>query len=142
MDAPRLDRASLHPLDHGQRERQRAAKVADQFEAVFVRTMVASLRQTAVVGGGGMFGSGPGADVYADWFDQNLAEQIGRSGHVGIAAQLLRDFERAGALDPQSGGRGGVDDAAARARTAAAAADRLALTAVRRPTQGGIDVVR
>ena len=116
-----------------------AAKVAAQFESVFVRTLVSSLRQTSAIGsGGGMFGGGPGADVYGDWFDQNLAEQIGRSGDVGIARTLMQDFERAGAIDPAA-----ADE---HARHAKAAADRAALTAMtamhdRTRIGGGIDVV-
>ncbi len=137
MDALRLETMSMRPVDGPTKERQRAAAVAGQFESVFVRTLVSSLRQTAAIGGGGMFGDGPGADTYGDWFDQNLAEQIGRSGHIGIAEALMADFARAGAIDR-------VDDAAAGARTAAAAADRGAFSTLAAGSRlgGGIDVVR
>lgn len=130
MDALRIETMSLRAVDGAAKERERAATVAGQFESVFVRTLVSSLRQTASVGGGGIFGDGPGADVYGDWFDQNLAEQIGRSGDIGIAETLMADFARAGAIAPS--------DAAAGARKAATAADRTAFTTL----GGGIDVVR
>jgi Rod binding domain-containing protein len=97
--------------------------------------MVASLRQTSSFGDGeGMFGSGPGAATYTDWFDQNLAEQVMKSSDIGIRSSLLRDFERSGAVSPQA-----TDAAVEAARTAAAAADRRRLP----PTTaaGGIDAL-
>jgi flagellar protein FlgJ len=96
MQATAIERALRHPTGPESEKRAEALEVARQFEAVFVRTMIGNLRQTAQVMGedGGLFGSGPGADTYADWFDQNLAEHIGRSGNVGVADVLMREFER------------------------------------------------
>lgn len=134
-DTLRIDTMSMRPKSAAAKEHERAAKVAGQFESVFVRTLVSSLRQTAAIGndGGGMFGGGPGADVYGDWFDEHLAEQIGRSGHVGIADTLMRDFKRYGALGA---------DAEAEAHKAKAAADHTALTTLHTSSRiGGIDVV-
>jgi Rod binding domain-containing protein len=95
-----IDNKPLHAVTPADKQRQHAEKVASQFEEVFVRTMVGSLRQTSSIGGdgGGMFGAGPGADTYGDWFDQNLAEQISRTSHIGIREQLLADFEHNGEL--------------------------------------------
>ena len=138
MDQLGLQTMSMHPVGQAQKARQRAEKVADQFEAVFVRTFVSSLRQTSTLGTGGMFGEGPGADTYGDWFDQNLAEQIGKTGTIGIKQQLMVDFERAGAIDKVTAR---VDDAAKKAREAASTADRSALRATKKPGQGGFDVV-
>ncbi len=98
MDPVALSKMKLHPVDAATAKKQHAQSVADQFETVFVRTMVSSLRQTAAVGEEGMFGAGPGSDTYSDWFDQNLAEQVSHNGHVGIADQLMRDFARYGAI--------------------------------------------
>lgn len=99
MDVSRLETLTVRRLDAAQREaleRQEADRVATQFEALFVRNMVASLRQSSSMGGeGGMFGSGPGADTYADWFDDNLATQLGNSGGIGIKQALLAEFARA-----------------------------------------------
>lgn len=136
MDALGIETMSMRPVEGPTKERQRAADVAGQFESVFVRTLVSSLRQTASIGDGGIFGDGPGADTYGDWFDQNLAEQIGRSGHIGIAEALMADFARSGAIAP--------DEAAAGARTAAAAVDRGVFTSLTASSRlgGGIDVVR
>jgi hypothetical protein len=66
MSQLRIETMSLNPTP-AEKERQHAEKVAGQFEDIFVRTMVSSLRQSSSIGGegGGMFGSGPGADTYA-----------------------------------------------------------------------------
>ncbi|GAB4139417.1 MAG: hypothetical protein Fur0037_05640 [Planctomycetota bacterium] len=86
----------LSALDPKPSERERALDVAHRFEEIFIRSMVQSLRQTSELGGDedGLFGTGPGSDTYADWFDQHLSEHIGRSGQVGIADVLMREFER------------------------------------------------
>ncbi len=116
------------------RERVRAESTAAQFEQLFVRSLVSSLRATASIGrdGGGMFGSGPGSDTFGDWFDHNLADQIARTTTVGIKQQLLQDLERHGEIPV---------DLEAKARAARAAADRPTLTTSRSLGHGGIDVL-
>lgn len=115
---------------HGE-ERADAERAAAQFEQLFVRSMVSSMRATASLGeGGGMFGSGPGSDTFSDWFDQNLAEQISRTTGVGIEEALLADLERHGEIAP-----------AAAAQAARAAADRTRFTTLRAQGTGGLDVV-
>lgn len=113
MDVPGIEHMRLNAKSPAATERQRAEAVAQDFEAVFVRTLVGSLRQSATLGGeGGMFGSGPGADTYADWFDEHLATSISKNGRLGIAQQLMREFDRDGKL-PANGPSTG--DAAAKA---------------------------
>jgi Rod binding domain-containing protein len=130
MNLGELNALKMRPTDANQKERARAEQTAAQFEQMFVRTLVSSLRSTASVGGdGAMFGSGPGADTFADWFDQNLAEQIGKTSDIGIASALLADLERNHELTPQQ---------AAQARTAA---DRNPFLATKAATKGGFDVV-
>lgn len=118
----------------GLSDRQRAERTATQFEQLFVRTMVQSLRTSSSLGGeeGGMFGSGPGADTYADWFDQNLTEQISRTTEIGIKRQLLADLER----------HGQIPAAEAAANKARHAADATSLRATTTLAKGGIDVLR
>jgi Rod binding domain-containing protein len=88
---------TLHPHSADDKTRQDAQQVATQFEELFVGMMVQDLRKTAQFGGDedGLFGSGPGADTYADWFDQNLAQDISKNGRVGITDVLMKEFERA-----------------------------------------------
>jgi len=128
-------RPAAGPVDKRQ---AKAEKVAAQFEAVFVRTMVSSLRQTSSIGGEGMFGGGPGADTYADWFDQNLAEQISKTSHVGIKEQLLADFEHNGEVAHR---RKKLEAIADKAMQAVTAARRSNLITARTLGLGGTDVV-
>jgi Rod binding domain-containing protein len=92
----RLESASLRPRDPAAVARDKALRTAQQFEELFVRSMVSSLRQTAGTGdeGGGLFGSGPGSDTYTDWFDQHLAGHLSASSRIGIADAIMREFER------------------------------------------------
>jgi flagellar protein FlgJ len=143
MDALRLETMSMNPLTKGEKARAEAEKTFAQFEAIFVRTMVQSLRQSGTCGGeGGMFGSGPGADTYADWFDQNLSEQLGRTTDIGIKKALLADYDRATAID--KGEKPAVKAAFDKEHVnkALAAADRAMLTAAKGLGKGGIDVLQ
>lgn len=133
MDTLAIETMSLKPQDAAQTERAKAEKVANQFEAVFVKTLVGALRSTSSLGGegGGMFGKGPGADTYAGWFDQNVAEQLSRGGGIGIASTLMADMERHGAIEPDT-------EAAEKLRRIAANEQLMATKAA---TNGGFDVV-
>jgi Rod binding domain-containing protein len=137
MQATALETATLHPVDPASAQRRQAVDTANQFEEIFVRTLVNSLRQTASTGGDGMFGTGPGTDTYAAWFDEHVAKELGESGGIGIAAALLADMERHGEIDRER-----LQQQTTRA---AGAADRHAITAARamhtRGQTGGIDVV-
>ena len=62
MGLERLEELRTTPLTQ-QQIRGKAEGVAAQFEAVFVRSLVSRLRQTAEIGGeGGMLGSDEGAE--------------------------------------------------------------------------------
>lgn len=100
MDALRVETMSLNPKSASEKARGKAEKVAGQFEAVFVKTFVSAMRQTAALGGeeGGMFGKGPGADTYASWFDDNVSTELARTGGIGIASALLTEMERDGKI--------------------------------------------
>ena len=105
MDTLRLETMSQTPKNAAEKSREKAEKVADQFEAVFVKTFVSSMRQTASLGGeeGGMFGEGPGAGTYASWFDDNVSGELARTGGIGIAKSLLKEMQRDGKIqgDPE-----------------------------------------
>ena len=137
MNASRLDNLSLDPNKDLRDPRQKAEKVAGQFEELFVKTFIASMRQTATVGEQGMFGGGPGADTYAGWFDQNIANELGRTGGIGIARVLLEDMERHGDIEPE-GEKSKLDELA---QDAARAADTKAIQAATTIKGGGFDVV-
>jgi Rod binding domain-containing protein len=105
VDPGKLARLTLHPQDHAQQARSKALATAQQFEDVLVQTLVGALRKTTSIDGesGGMFGSDTGADTYCDWFDEKFAHEISRTGKVGIADVLMREFERDGQLAPAPG---------------------------------------
>lgn len=132
MDHLAIETMSLKPQNAAQSDRAKAEKVANQFEAVFVKTLVGALRSTSSLGGeGGMFGKGPGADTYAGWFDQNVADELASTGGIGIASSLLADMERHGAI-------GKDEEAAAKLRRVAANEQLMASKAA---NTGGFDVV-
>jgi Rod binding domain-containing protein len=121
MDPRAIDRLTLHPVDATAQQRQHAERVAGQFEELFVRTLVQSLRESATVGGSsGMFGDGPGASTYADWFDQNVAEQLASARGIGVKRTLIAEFERWGQLSKADPAAAGAAATTAKARIAAA----------------------
>lgn len=127
-----------------EKERQHAEKVAGQFEDIFVQSMISSLRQSSSIGteGGGMFGEGPGADTYAQWFDQNLSEQISKSSDIGIKHALMQDFERRGELKDKATTVKHSDLAQQQVHRALTAIDRAAMNAAKNAPTGGIDVTQ
>ncbi len=145
MDPLALATMSMHPVDKATKDRQHAEKVAGQFEAIFVKSMVSSLRQTGACGSeGGMFGDGPGAETYADWFDENFADQLGKTdrngkGGIGIRTALMAEFERSHEVQKQPK-QAAADQA--QIHKAFAAADRAALAATTRTSKGGLDVLQ
>lgn len=115
------------------KQRAEAEKVAHQFEEYFVRSLVANLRQTSSLGGedeSGMFGSGPGADTYTSWFDEQMAKNVSAGNGIGVAEVLLRDMERHGQIPAA---------AEVQKATADQGAARLRMSTFR-ATQGGFDV--
>lgn len=87
---------SADPASRATKQRQKALEVAQQFEEVFVRSLVSSMRESSSLGGeeSGMFGSGPGADTYSGWFDQHMSENLMSDGGIGVTDVLMREFER------------------------------------------------
>jgi flagellar protein FlgJ len=72
---------------------QRAAlrTAAQQFEAVFLRQMIGSMRQAHLADD--MFGS-QATDQFRDMSDANLADSMSHQGVFGIAQMLLAQFDR------------------------------------------------
>lgn len=129
--------------------RAKAQGVAQQFEDMMVKMFVGSMRETTKIGedSEGLFGSGPGADTYTQWFDEKLTHEVTVHGHVGIAEVLMREFEQ---HNPAIAAAKAVAPAAppAAAPTGLLAVDQRLLQPHRLPTAatkvtalpGGIDV--
>ena len=82
------------PLMQAQKLRQKAQKVASQFEEIFARQMVENFRK-ASIGEDGMFGKSVGSSTYSSWFDEHLAHHVSNGANLGIADSLMRSFEQA-----------------------------------------------
>jgi peptidoglycan hydrolase FlgJ len=60
-------------------------EAANQMESLFASMLVKELRGSMSKG---LFGDGPGADVYNEWFDRNMGDAIAADGGLGMAGML------------------------------------------------------
>lgn len=67
-------------------ERERLAKVAQQFEAIFVRQMLAAARSTDF-GGNDLFG-GQGDETFREMRDSEFARLASERGTLGLAQRI------------------------------------------------------
>ena len=87
--------APQSPTTEAQRNALRTA--AQQFEAVFLRQMIGSMRQAHLADD--MFGS-QATEQFRDMSDANLADAMSHQGVFGIAQMLLAQFDRHAAATP------------------------------------------
>ena len=64
-------------------------KVAQQFEAIFLRQMIGSMRSSGLAEG--MFDSSA-SDQFRDMADARTADEMSKTGSFGIADLLIRQF--------------------------------------------------
>lgn len=77
------------------------AGAAQQFEQIFAQMLISNMRQTASFGGGeGLFGDGPGADTYTQWFDTLMSEHLGGAGGIGLRKKLIEEWDRPNLVPP------------------------------------------
>ena len=67
-------------------ERARLGEAARQFEAIFVRQMLAAARKTDF--GGSDLAGGQGLETFRQMQDERFAEIAAHSGALGLAAQI------------------------------------------------------
>lgn len=102
MSAYDLDSAHVNALDSrhltqlrgavqgaGGGSREAVREVAEQFESLFVQTLLKRMRATLPEGG--MF-DGPGMDQYQSLFDQQLAADVARGQGMGLADRVERQI--------------------------------------------------
>ena len=89
LQATTTSLAAGAPSTEAQRNALRAA--AQQFEAVFLRQMIGSMRQAHLADD--MFGS-QATEQFRDMSDANLADAMSHQGVFGIAQMLLSQFDR------------------------------------------------
>jgi flagellar protein FlgJ len=95
LQSPATSLAPQDPTTQAQRNALRGA--AQQFEAVFLRQMIGSMRQAHLADD--MFGS-QATDQFRDMSDANLADSMSHQGVFGIAQMLLAQFDRHAAATP------------------------------------------
>lgn len=88
----------------------RTRRAAQDFEALFVHQILASMRQASVAGGGLL--SGSGQKLYQDMMDDEVARAVSRAGGLGLADLLVRDILRTGPKKGLKSGAGPVDERA------------------------------
>jgi flagellar protein FlgJ len=109
LQSPATSLAAQSPTTEAQRNALRGA--AQQFEAVFLRQMIGSMRQAHLADD--MFGS-QATDQFRDMADANLADSMSHQGVFGIAQMLLAQFDRhAAATPPATAGQNAAANPAA-----------------------------
>lgn len=73
-----------------QGEKAQLRDVARQFEAIFLRQMIGTMRQSG--GGEGIFDSSA-TDQFRDMSDARTADTMAEKGALGIAEMLLRQYD-------------------------------------------------
>jgi peptidoglycan hydrolase FlgJ len=80
------------------RDRVELAEAAREFEAYFLKLLLAEMRKT--VSGGGLFGgegnifSDSSAESYRALLDDALARHAARAGGIGLGDQMLAQWEK------------------------------------------------
>lgn len=86
--APALSRTGS-PAATGSAIDPEKLKVAQQFEAIFLRQMIGSMRSSTLAEG--MFDSSA-SDQFRDMADARTADEMSRTGSFGIADMLIKQF--------------------------------------------------
>jgi flagellar protein FlgJ len=100
LQSPTTSLAAQGPTTEAQRNGLRTA--AQQFEAVFLRQMIGSMRQTHLADD--PFGS-QATEQFRDMSDANLADSMSHQGVFGIAQMLLAQFDRHAAAPAEANGQ-------------------------------------
>lgn len=84
-----IDAVSASPIAAAPNDRQTLEAVAKQFEAVFLRQMIGSMRSASL--GDGLLDSSA-SDQFRDMSDARTADAMAEKGALGIADMLLKQF--------------------------------------------------
>jgi flagellar protein FlgJ len=75
-------------------DREQLAGVAKQFEAIFVRQMMAAARKTNFAGEDGLFSSGQGMQTFQQMQDERFADIAADTGAFGLAKMIEAHLAR------------------------------------------------
>jgi flagellar protein FlgJ len=85
-------------------ELARFRRAAQDFEAIFLHTLLRTMRES--VSQEGIFPRGNALKIYESLQDQEVARAMARGGGMGLSDLLVRDFTRRTAADKKASSRG------------------------------------
>jgi flagellar protein FlgJ len=84
--------ASETPEEKQVRDHKALKKACQDFEAVFLHSMMKSMRKT--IPEGGLFKKSNAMNIYEDLMDGELAARMSRQGANGIAEQMYQQLKK------------------------------------------------
>ena len=75
------------------KEKARATKATQDFEAVFLGMMLKQMRKS-MAGEDALLGKSSESKMFQDMMDDRLAQQMSRSGSFGVAKAMMKSIER------------------------------------------------
>jgi len=92
------DPGAANPLD------KRLRKACQDFEAIFLRYLLQKMRDS--VPKGGLFGTSQGEEIFRSMLDGSLADEMAKSGSLGLGGTLYNQLARVVLEEPGSPGGG------------------------------------
>ena len=80
-------------------EKARLRQATRDFEAIFMRQLMAAMQQS--LENGGMFGEGVSGGIYSDFMNSAIADKVSERGGIGLADALYRRIVVR--IDPDAG---------------------------------------
>lgn len=94
VNSPLLATGPASVVSAGASDRDQLKAVAKQFEAVFLRQMMAAARKTNFEGQEGLFGSSQGMDTFKQMQDERFADIASETGAFGLARMIETHLAR------------------------------------------------
>jgi Rod binding domain-containing protein len=71
---------------------EKAKQTAQEFESVFLSTVLAQMFSTVEGGAGPLGGEGTGGETWRSFLTEEYANEITKAGGIGIADQVMREI--------------------------------------------------
>lgn len=94
VNSPLLATGPASAISAGASDRDQLKAVAKQFEAVFLRQMMAAARKTNFEGENGLLGSSQGMDTFRQMQDERFADIASDTGAFGLAKMIESHLAR------------------------------------------------
>ena len=82
-------------------KRDKLKKVTQDFEAEFITQMLKQVRKS-MTGENGLFGNSPESKQYRDMVDEATAQNLSKSGGLGLAKSLFKSMQSVLPPDPDA----------------------------------------